>query len=313
MRERLAENLRAVFEVEDAAIVTDDRRLADWLATRGVHAVTFDALLTDRGNVPQKVLAVPLDWDRLPSRQALRDLFATTSVLWMPLASFSSDLETAKYAIERFAQADVAGAVAMNRRVVSRLLLAREEVTMSGPDTALTIRLPESLELLCRTRVAMLPDEHTAMGNYFEVGMSPTDLSGNVDTELVISGTFRVNSVLVAKHRELKPEMASAFITATDIAAEMRKACPLRVTIRDNIIVDGLGPWAAGLAAVTGPDYRAVTEVAVGTGILPPESVDWSLNCVLNEGAAGIHIGIGNSLTGMHFDFMSTEAQLDGI
>ena len=92
-----------------------------------------------------------------------------------------------------------------------------------------------------------------------------------------------------------------------------RKACPLQVSIRDNRIVDGLGQWADSLGAMNGPDYSAIPEVAVGTGLLPPDRVDWNLNCVLNEGAAGIHIGIGNGLTGMHFDFISTEAQLDGI
>lgn len=313
MRERLAANLRSIFAGEDAAIVTDDQGLAAWLATHGVHAATFDELLAGERDVPRKVLAIPLDWDRLPSRQALRDLFPVTSVLWMPLASFSSDLDTAKYAVERFSEVDVARAVAMNRRIVSRLLLAKEEVTMSGPDTALTIRLPDSLQLLCRTRLEMLPDEHTTIGNYFEVAMSPTDLSGHIDTELSISGSFRLDSVLVAKHRELDSAMASSFTAAAGLADEIRAACPLLVTLRDNRIVDGLGPWTTRLAALSGPDYSAVTEVAVGTGILPPERVDWSLNCVLNEGAAGIHIGIGNSLTGMHFDFISREAQFDGI
>ncbi|KJK46971.1 hypothetical protein UK23_21685 [Lentzea aerocolonigenes] len=38
---------------------------------------------------------------------------------------------------------------------------------------------------------------------------------------------------------------------------------------------------------------------------------DWSLNCLLNESAAGIHLDAGNGLTGMHFDFLATEAALD--
>ena len=313
MRDGLAQNLRSIFASEDAILVTDDQRLADWLTTCGVQAVTFDDLLADARNVPQKVLAVPLDWGRLPSRHALREIFSAASVLWMPLASFSSDLDTAKYAIERFAETDVARAVAMNRRIVTRLLLAQEEVTFSGPDTALKLRLPDALQLLCRTRLPLLPDEHAAIGNYFEVAMSPTDLSGHIDTELSISGSFRIDSVLVAKHRELKDAMTTSFTAATEIADEIRNACPLQVSVRDNRIVDGLGQWADSLAAMSGPNYSALTEVAVGTGLLPPDHVDWSLNCVLNEGAAGIHIGIGNALTGMHFDFISTEAQLDGI
>lgn len=313
MRDGLAENLRSIFAGEDAILVTDDQGLADWLTACGVQASTFGDLLVNGRDMPRKALIVPLDWERLPSRQALREMFSEASVLWMPLASFSSDLDTAKYAIERFAEVDIARAVGMNRRVLTRLLLAHEEVTLSGPDTALKLRLPDALQLLCRTRLSLLPDEHATMGNYFEVAMSPTDLSGHIDTDLSISGSFRIDSVLVARHRELKDGMAASVIAANEIADEIRKACPLQVSIRDNRFVDGLDRWADRLAAVSGPDYDAITEVAVATGILPPDRVDWSLNCLLNEGAAGIHIGIGNGLTGMHFDFISTEAQLDGI
>jgi hypothetical protein len=162
--------------------------------------------------------------------------------------------------------------------------------------------------------VTLLPDEHSTIGNYFEVALSPTDLSGHVDTALSVSGSFRIDTVLVAKHRELKGTRAASFSAATEIADDIRKACPLQVSICDNRIVGGLGQWADSIDAMSGPEYRgAITEVAVGTGALPRDRVNWSLNCVLNEGAAGIHVGIGNGLTGMHFDFLSTEAQLDGI
>ena len=144
--------------------------------------------------------------------------------------------------------------------------------------------------------------------------MSPTDLAGRIDTDLLISGSLRIDSVLVAKHRELKGTRADLFISAAKIAEEMRKACPLYVTLRDNRFVDGFGPWTEGIDATSGPEYQtAITEVALGTGVLPPDRVDWSLNCLLNEGAAGIHLGVGNGLTGMHFDFISTEARLDPL
>ncbi|WP_241162922.1 hypothetical protein [Ralstonia solanacearum] len=65
---------------------------------------------------------------------------------------------------------------------------------------------------------------------------------------------------------------------------------------------------------LSGPQYHyALTEVAIGTGALPLGRVEWGLNSVLNEGATGIHIGVGNGLNGIHFDFISTEARLDGI
>ncbi|WP_427924385.1 hypothetical protein [Streptomyces sp. cg40] len=304
-------NLGSVFGGAEGTLLTDEPELAAWLTELGATAVTFDGILSGQVAPPARAVAVPLDYGRLPGRLELRDVFARSSVLWISLASFSGELDVAKYAIERFADIDLSGAVAANRRVITQLLLARDEVRMSGPGTDLVIRLPEVLQLSSRTRTELLPDEHSTIGNYFEVAMSPTDLAGQVDSELVVSGTLRVDSVLVAKHRELRGERADHFAVAKQIAADMRKACPLYVTIEDNRFVGGFGPWADGIHATSGREYGgAVTELAIGTGLLDPARVDWSLNCLLNEGAAGIHLGVGNGLTGMHFDFISTEAGL---
>jgi hypothetical protein len=304
-------NVRTVFGGRDGVLLTDEPEFAAWLKEHGVWATTFDGVLSGREAPPVRAVAVPLDYSRLPSRLELRDILSDSSVLWISLASFSSDLEVAKYALEKFAEIDLPGAVATNRRVVTQLLMAREEMRMSGQGTDLGLRLPEVLQISSRTRTELLPDEHSTIGNYFEVAMSPTDLAGRVDTELSVSGTLRIDSVLVAKHRELRGERAGHFELAKEIAEDMRKACPLYVTIEDNRFVDGFGAWADGIDATSGPEYQgAVTEVAIGTGLLDPARVDWSLNCLLNEGAAGVHLGVGNGLNGMHFDFISTEARL---
>ncbi len=312
MRDGLIRNMNSIFAGEEATIVTDDWRLAQWLAASDVPVTTFDEIGAGDVDVPRRAIAVPLDWDRVPSSQLLRAKWAATSVLWLPLASFSSDLDTAKYSVEMFSELDVSQSVAMNRRVITRLLMAREEVTMTGPDTALKIRLPDTLSMVGRTRVALLHDEHTTLGNYFEVGMSPSDMAGQVDASMSVSGVVRVDSVLVAKHRAMRPESASNFQTAADLAETLRRACPFQVVIEDNRIVDGFGEWAEAIHTLSGPQYRyALTEVAIGTAALPLGGVEWGLNSVLNEGATGIHIGVGNGLNGAHFDFISTEARLD--
>jgi hypothetical protein len=314
MHDRLIENLRLVFSsAEDIVFLSDDENLTDWLTTRGVEATTFDKALAAGQEVPARVVALPMDWGRIPSRRDLLRTLSTSSVLWIPLASFSPELDAAKYAVEKFGQIDLGHAVATNRKIISRLLLAPEEVTFSGPGTALKVGLPEELQLSSRTRVELLPDEQSSIGNYFEVGWSPADLTGRIDSAMSVSGTLRVDTVLVAKHRDLKGARAECFAEAAEVAAEMRKACPLDLTIRDSRIVDGFGSWADGVDVMSGPEYRnAITEVAFGTAALPLDLVDWSLNSQMNESAAGVHLGVGNGITGIHFDFISAGAWLEG-
>lgn len=313
MRDGLTENLKSIFAGEEAVVLTDDQDLAHWLETRGVQAMTFETVLASGDKALPWVVMVPLDYKRLPPLPVLREKLSASSVLWIPLASFSSDLDTAKYALDLFAEADVVRAVAMNRRIATRLLLAREKVTLSGPDTALELRLPDVLQLSSRTRVALLPEEHSVTGNYFEVAMTPTDVSGRVDPDLSLSGSFRVDGVLAAKHSEQTGASAVYFDEATEIAKEIRRACPLQLEIRESRIVGGLGQWAHDIDVMSGPQYRgALAEIAFSSAALPLDHVDWNLNCAFNEFAAGIHLGIGDSLTGIHFDFISTEAWLDG-
>ncbi|MER6222617.1 hypothetical protein ABT189_19000 [Streptomyces sp900105755] len=87
----------------------------------------------------------------------------------------------------------------------------------------------------------------------------------------------------------------------------MRKSCPPQVRTQGN-------GFAGGIHATSGPECRgAVAEDATGTGVLSAGGVGWSLNCLLNGGAVGVHPGVGNGLAGMRSDLISREARLDGL
>lgn len=94
------------------------------------------------------------------------------------------------------------------------------------------------------------------------------------------------------------------FRAAAETAEEMRNSCPLRVRIQGNGFADGVH-------ATSGPEYRGVVaEDATGSGVLSADR-GWSLNCLLNEGAVGVRLGVGNGLTCMRFGLISREARLD--
>ncbi|MER7841279.1 hypothetical protein ABTY98_36715 [Streptomyces sp. NPDC096040] len=219
---------------------------------------------------------------------------------WIPVASFSADPQVARYGPEGFSEIDITGCVAANHRIISQLLLAREEVRMTGHGTDLTIRLPGQRQPSSRTHPDLLPDRPICPG-------VPTPA-------LTVSGTLRTDPVPVVKHRELNGARADRFRAAAEIAEKIRKSGPLRLRIEGNRFADGSGPFADGIRATGAPEYRgAVTEVAIGTGVLSADRVDWSLNCLLDAGAAGVRLGVGNGLTGRHFDSISPGARLDTL
>ncbi|MER5513399.1 hypothetical protein [Streptomyces sp. NPDC002763] len=90
-----------------------------------------------------------------------------------------------------------------------------------------------------------------------------------------------MDSVRVAEHRELWGARADRFKAAAEFAEAGRRG--------------------------------TATEVAVGAGVLSADRVHGSLNCLLDEGAAGVRPGVGDGLTGMHLDFVSREDRLDTL
>jgi hypothetical protein len=54
------------------------------------------------------------------------------------------------------------------------------------------------------------------------------------------------------------------------------------------------------------PEYDLLlVEMAVSTNSsLQPNEIDWSVNSFMNEGVEGIHIAVGDGMTGAHIDFI---------
>ncbi|MGY5061066.1 hypothetical protein ACWDFR_44690, partial [Streptomyces sp. 900105755] len=119
---------------------------------------------------------------------------------------------------------------------------------MTGPGTDRVIRLRRNLQPFGRTRPELLPDEHSTIGNHFEVAKSPTVLADRVEAELTVSRTLRMESVLVAGHRELTGARADRFRAAAETAEEMRNSSPLQVRIQgDGFAVGVLGDQRPGV------------------------------------------------------------------
>jgi hypothetical protein len=84
---------------------------------------------------------------------------------------------------------------------------------------------------------------------------------------------------------------------------------PVSVTIKDSRVMSVLSgdrEIAGELEHLTNPLRKLMlTEMAFSTnGSLPPKNIDWTCNSQFNEGSLGIHVGIGDGLTGAHVDLI---------
>lgn len=292
--------------MEKPVFVTDNGALAEWLRSGGAEAAEYRHL----PDTPDRaIVLLPTDYEIFPPWAELRQKFRGCRVLWVPLASFDPGFAAACYSIERLLHSDLEKAVERNRRILTHLLTG-ESFTYSATGTELAFSLVDQVHVNSRTRVALLPGEHAGVGAYFEVGLATNWME--IEEAFHINGSFRVEALLVSKHREMPGELDKTYREALDVAGELRSRVPFTIHLDDSRVTPGsFGDLDTVVHRVTNPRFGGLlTELAWGTNndILP--SVDWTINSQFNEGAGGIHIALGDGVTGAHIDFICPHGSL---
>jgi len=307
-----ASSIRAVFgeSADPPMFVTDNDDLCDWLVSRELDAQMFAGF---DGPRPAGVVFIPTCWEDLPRPAALRERFRGTQVLWVPLAAFDARPDAAIYSLDLLLRSDFGTAVANNRVVMMKLLAAKKGMEFHSGGTHLSFTLEDDVYVNSRTRLALAPAEHASIGAYFEV-----ELGANwVEQEETfhVNGEMCIQGALASHHREMPPELSGKVARADELLADLRTRLPLTVRIEDSRVVPGaFGDLDSLMRELTNPIYDGLlTELAFGTNTSINPHVDWSRNSQFNEGMGGVHIALGDGLSGVHFDFVCPDGELTPV
>lgn len=291
---------------------TEDLGFRSWISSLGLEAIAIDELSVPDHRSPAVVL-IPLDYSGLPAPSILARLLSGIRVLWIPLASFDSDYESACYSLSLLFASDLETAVEKNRRLISLLLTAREPLEFEGGGTAASVVLDDELRVSSRTRVVLAEGEQTGIGTYCEVAL-PTEMTDFAQA-YEVGGVFCVEGILVSRHRQMPENNCGEFREARRVVEHLRARLPLLLHVEDNRLVESesLADVYETLRRVTNEKYDLLlTELAFGSNEGIRDRVDWRMNAQVNEGCGGIHLGVGDGLTGAHIDFVSPVGSLRG-
>lgn len=132
-----------------------------------------------------------------------------------------------------------------------------------------------------------------------------------------MNGILSVPGVAVAHHRQtheaVKAQAEQAWALLVQLQAN--REFPLKVEIDNSRIVHIYAngqDLAERIEEYTNKKLELVlTEMAFSTnsGILA-DGIDWLQNSQLNEGTVGIHVGLGDGLTGAHIDLICPNVAL---
>ncbi|KAA0942720.1 hypothetical protein [Streptomyces apricus] len=317
--------LRSVFPDGDVLFVSDQQYVVDLMAARGLPSEH----LAEISEPPGSVVLVGCDYTSLGPREALHDLFAASRVLWVPLVSFDPHPEAAAYSLGLLLASDLEASTKGNRDWTSVLRRARRPLSVSSDRTSLTFRVVRD-DIVVVTRLQPLLDvgEFVSVAEYFEVDIdSSLDVGTGGDdradaddrtgtstgsASYTADGTFWADGLCVARHPQLDFD-APVLRRAREIAARVAEAGGMLVRVEDCRIVSavcGDTDWAQDLARCAGESGARLVEFSFGTNHAILDTLDWSVNSQINEGAGGVHIGVGDGVSGAHIDFVLPAARV---
>lgn len=314
-KSRLMENLIKVFGKEPL-FLTDSQLLINWLNTEGFSSTSFDEANNLSSNQRKNVILMPTDESSIPSYNEMNKQFKSSRVLVLPLISFSPNYLDAIYTLKLLAQSDFEKSIENNEYWLNLLLSRKDPLTLEGEGSLLTCGLGDDVHVMRpKTEVRLLPGEWDSVGSYFEVGMVPDPEEFRPGFN--VNGTLTVPGVAVAHHRQMHEDLHPLHSRAWELFSELHTndLFPLKVTIKDSHVKQVLAgdkDISNELEELTNKRRELVlTEMAFSTnpGIVP-SNIDWTINSQLNEGAIGIHVGIGDGLTGAHIDLICPGVKL---
>lgn len=309
----LLKALDPVFEGQPL-FVSDSREIVAWLLEEGCSATEF----SDVDDIPAEELArvaiLPTDSSRLPQYERWHELFGESRLLFVPVGSFDPSLSATKYTLQMLATTSVTSAVDRNVSTLNELMEVDAPMVVRGDGTDLRIELEDDVTVLRpKVEYELAPGEWESVGSYFEVGLVPTpeDFKTGMRPGYIVDGEVEVPGIAVACQWHAGDEIRVMQRQAWALLDRVRQdgGFPLRLTIENSRVVSVLAGGKdikSELAPLTNPSLGSVlTEMAFSTNAaLDPDVIDWSHNSQMNEGALGIHVALGDGVTGAHIDFM---------
>jgi hypothetical protein len=304
-------NLASLYEIAfDGAVPTvcgDARETRDWAEENGCRYIPLETAVQSPSDLAIIVCATNQWYRQLNS---VREAFASSRVLWIPFAAFHGEGESLKYGLRGLSELDFRSAKD-RQYAVTDVVVPGGNVTVTDRDgNAAEFIIPFGTRVSEAPRRALSNGEFISLLSYFEV---ETEYTAPNCAPLQGGGQLNVRCVLNAagpSNRSRAEQRAGA----SDLCSRAGSASKTVLDIRDGsligLIADG-EDFTSEIARLTGERLGLrITELSFGLNDQLSRP-DWTLNSPLNEGVVGVHLGVGDGYSGLHFDFVCPSAQFD--
>ena len=303
----LTDFLRDMFDGEIPAVVSDSAAVGRWAAEIGLP-------LRDVGDLDEPLPAalVVLTRDDTYARQnVLRDSFAAGRSLWFPLAAFDGSDAAVEYGLRHLGSMDFPAMFAGHQAALKHIEQSNLMSFEGSRGTDVEVRFGAEIEFTMLTDLRVPVGDPSPLASFFEfeTEIDAEQFAPGQERPFTADGVLRPAGVLCAHG----PGRFSAGQDAVRRGRELARraaTADTTVTISGGVVsrIDMDGEDVTGrFSELAGPEGSQLSEFALGFYHAAGGTLDWRVNSPVNEGVRGIHFGIGDGYSGLHFDFVCAD------
>lgn len=285
-------------------VVSESLYLREFSASLGFEVMNLEEMLD---HPPPAIFFIPTAYQAAHSRlKGFSDAFSVSRVLVVPVFAFDSSDYAATYTLSRVLESDFGSALTNGLLWASRFQSNQNQLMFRGTLSSLEVKKSLSFSLNLRRQMEIDVGEVVAVGEYLEAEMEGV-LWNN--SPFRVNGSIEVKAMLAARHPYLPRECQAKFERANKLIQEINTSGErIWLELQDNVIKKfsvGKSDLLSTLDELTNEFYALnLTEFAIGLNRSIRDTVDWSINSVINEGAGLLHVAVGDGITGAHIDFI---------
>jgi hypothetical protein len=300
----LTAHLRDMFDGEIPTVVSDSAVSAEWAATVGLP---FSYVSELTGPLLAALIILTRD-ENYTGQRALSETFTGSRSLWLPLAAFDGADEAVSYGLRHLTEMDFATMIRGHQAALEHL---EQTNLMSfrgsrGTDVEVSFGPEVEFTMLADLKVPIGDPSPLASFFEFETEIEEEQFAAGQSRPFSANGTLRPSGILCAH--------APGAYSAADTAVRQGRELARRAAVVDTTVTISDGAVACikmenkdvtdEFARLAGIHGQQLSEFAIGFYHAADGSLDWRINSPINEGVRGIHFGIGDGSSGMHFDFV---------
>lgn len=298
----LTEFLQEMFEGELPTVVSDSPASARWASSIGLP---FRGV-SEIGDAPAAAFVILTLDENYSKQDMLQRAFARSRVLWFPLAAFDGTDDAVSYAVRHLENMNFASMI-RGHQAALELVEQSDHVVFEGDrGTDVEIAFGTEVEFTMLSDLRIPAGGQSPLASFFEFETEIENFADDRPLPFVVNGILRPSGVLCA-HGPGSYTAEDATVREARSLARRAATEPTVVAISDGVVSSikmGADDVTSEFSALAGPHGSHISEFAIGFYRAPDGSLDWQMNSPVNEGAQGIHFGIGDGYSGLHFDFV---------